>query len=487
MSLTLRVVSNQSADLGANSSKEFYQCGGAIGRAASNDWVLPDPERFVSGQHALIHYENGEYYLTDTSTNGLYVNAAEQPLGNGNRVRLQDNDRLSIGDYEVVVAIDLPAAAPALLDPAPAMQPVLDIPPPTQPSMAPVVIPDVGIPETLDPLELLNGAPASTPSVLDNQVPPVQVSEVQADHVSDMGAFFAPPEAYSEQGAEQVPEQSESAAPMPGQIPEDWNVSMDAAPPNIPAPEVHPPAEIMQPSPVPVASKAAAPSMSPTSLEQPATPTPATPSHTQHESNAETVAALQQLLLGAGASAELAAKVSPAMLPIFGQVMRETLQGLMEVLQARAAVKSEFRMVQTTIKPVENNPLKFSPGVDEALYHLLANEGRGYLALRESVVESFQDIKDHQLAVMAGMQSAFAKLVQGFDPQKLAEQFQGQLKSGPFAGNKKGQYWEHYEQYFASIEDDMEEHFHRLFGDEFVKAYEDQVYHLAQARKKSSH
>ncbi|MFI0377552.1 MAG: FHA domain-containing protein, partial [Candidatus Thiodiazotropha sp.] len=32
----------------------FDEQGGSIGRRDENDWVLPDPERFISGRHAQI-------------------------------------------------------------------------------------------------------------------------------------------------------------------------------------------------------------------------------------------------------------------------------------------------------------------------------------------------------------------------------------------------------------------------------------------------
>ncbi len=84
----------------------FGQDGGTIGRAANNDWVLPDPERFISGKHAKISYENRQFHLIDTSTNGIYFNAQPQPLGNGNRTPLSNGDRILIGDYEIMVILE---------------------------------------------------------------------------------------------------------------------------------------------------------------------------------------------------------------------------------------------------------------------------------------------------------------------------------------------------------------------------------------------
>ena len=55
--------------------------GGMLGRAPRNNFVLPDPERFISGKHAEISFQNGTFFITDTSTNGLYFDESIKPLG----------------------------------------------------------------------------------------------------------------------------------------------------------------------------------------------------------------------------------------------------------------------------------------------------------------------------------------------------------------------------------------------------------------------
>jgi type VI secretion system protein len=52
----------------------------SIGHGLENDWVLPDPERVISKQHCLIREDGGRYLLTDTSSNGVYLNAGPHRL-----------------------------------------------------------------------------------------------------------------------------------------------------------------------------------------------------------------------------------------------------------------------------------------------------------------------------------------------------------------------------------------------------------------------
>src|ERR1700689_4125400 len=106
MALRLRVVSEHSTRLGALGTKIFGVHGGTIGRATDNEWILPDPERYLSGKHARVDFRAGAYVLVDTSSNGTYVNGAQVPLGKFHEYGLRDGDYVRLGEYELLVSID---------------------------------------------------------------------------------------------------------------------------------------------------------------------------------------------------------------------------------------------------------------------------------------------------------------------------------------------------------------------------------------------
>ncbi len=112
MALRLRVISNQRRTLGERSTVTFGAAGGTIGRSADNDWVLPDPERYVSAHHARIHFSDGQFVLEDTSTNGVFVNDDERPVSVYGRYGLKSGDVLRFGEYQVVVALDAQSQDP---------------------------------------------------------------------------------------------------------------------------------------------------------------------------------------------------------------------------------------------------------------------------------------------------------------------------------------------------------------------------------------
>ncbi|MDH3749992.1 MAG: type VI secretion system-associated FHA domain protein TagH, partial [Gammaproteobacteria bacterium] len=106
MTCQLEIVSEHREIVGDDALRVFGEDGGTIGRSLQNDWILPDPDRFISGRHAAIDFKGGTYYLIDTSTNGVYINGDCEPIGKGNPRRLFNGDRLRFGDFEIEVTID---------------------------------------------------------------------------------------------------------------------------------------------------------------------------------------------------------------------------------------------------------------------------------------------------------------------------------------------------------------------------------------------
>jgi type VI secretion system FHA domain protein len=107
MALKLTILSEQREQLGALGSIVFGVGGGGIGRANDNDWVLPDPLRYLSAHHARIQFKNGSYLLLDTSTNGIYVNDENAPIGRRGTHLLRHGDILRFGNYQISVSIDV--------------------------------------------------------------------------------------------------------------------------------------------------------------------------------------------------------------------------------------------------------------------------------------------------------------------------------------------------------------------------------------------
>jgi type VI secretion system protein len=110
MALKLTILSEHRTPLGARGSIVFGVGGGSIGRAHDNDWVLPDPERYLSAHHARVKFRDGAFYLFDTSTNGVFVNDRTEALGRRASYPLRDGDQLRLGEYRIAVSVDSESA-----------------------------------------------------------------------------------------------------------------------------------------------------------------------------------------------------------------------------------------------------------------------------------------------------------------------------------------------------------------------------------------
>lgn len=81
--------------------KTFNQSGGKIGRREGCDWVLPDNMRHLSKQHALITYREGEFFLTDISTNGIEDSERGTRLRKDNAVPIANGSTYLLGGYQI--------------------------------------------------------------------------------------------------------------------------------------------------------------------------------------------------------------------------------------------------------------------------------------------------------------------------------------------------------------------------------------------------
>ena len=111
MSLTLKIISPSTLPQGQSQECVFDELGGTIGRKPHNDFVLIDPERFISSKHASIEYKQGKYYMTDISTNGVFINSSPHALGANNIHELRSGDRINIGDFQFQAVINEQAPA----------------------------------------------------------------------------------------------------------------------------------------------------------------------------------------------------------------------------------------------------------------------------------------------------------------------------------------------------------------------------------------
>lgn len=458
MPLRLTITSYHKLTPGQRAEFELDRGELKIGRNPENDWVLPDPERLVSGQHCVIQLRDGTYYLTDTSTNGVQLMNAGVRMHRGNSEPLRDGELLRVGEYDILVQINgapqIVSGAPGMSDPFAGFDALIK-------RQAPGEIPAAAAPPSRVQIHA-GGSPLDTkPDLFDFLASPAVPPPALADHVPPERHDFRPPEP---QRTSAPPASETGAAPA---IPADWDpfTELGAGP----APVTPPPAQA-QPQPLPAVSENIA-SSAPEPVVQQAAVAPAAPAI-----GGDNEQVLEAFLRGAGLEQlRIDRGETRAQMEAIGRSYRHMVEGLIEVLRARASLKGEFRMAQTMIRPVENNPLKFAPNVDEALLLLLRSGNQAFMPADQAIKESFDDLKAHQLAVMAGVQASIKHLLQRFQPAVLEARLSQPSAIGALLpGRRQAQYWELFTELYASISREAEDDFEDLFGREFSRAYEEQ-------------
>jgi type VI secretion system protein ImpI len=214
---------------------------------------------------------------------------------------------------------------------------------------------------------------------------------------------------------------------------------------------------------------------------------------TQPESPATLVAgtadqrALDRFITAAGLKPEAIAGVPAGdLMQTSGKLLRLMVGGLMELLRERSHMKDTFRLPQTVMQAAPNNPLKFSPNIEEALRYLLNDRNEGsYLSAEEAVKAGFRDVRQHEQALVKAMLQAVEDYVERFDPDELKARFdKGMKRSGLLAGTNKLKYWELYEESYHALTQRDDGGPPQLFSEEFARAYSEEMDVARTARKR---
>lgn len=534
MSIVISIIKLPESVADTKSTHTFAHQGGTIGRGSDNEWVVEDNECFISSQHSKVSFENGQYYLTDLSTNGTFSNGSPDPIGKGNAIKLNDGDKFSLGDYEFLASVWQPEEKTPDLNQGPFADTAAAIA-----EHQVVENPAVNNLATANQQVSDNDYFASANSMSDDGF----ASSITG-HISNSELLFSPDPIQTDplaalDSANHIPEinqfdnnvfpavsQSDQADPMQqsinwpestvetGGIPENWEDDVFGV-----APETSNKSDLLfnepkssfvndqKSTPVQVDKKSALEKANEKILteieilkkqaqrqalkDQIQKNTQSQSKPVEKPSKQDSTSAKRNttnneksLIEALGLSSHnLSDEKVIEVNQIVGELVRETITGMMQVLSSRSSIKNEFRMNVTTIQPVENNPLKFSANVEDAIENMFVKDGNAYIKPVDAIKEGFEGIAEHQIAILAGIRTAFKGVLNRFDPEVLEQRFEKFNKPGIIPGMSKSKNWDSYTQYYKELVDDMDSSFQHLFGYEFVQSYEEQLQKLAIARK----
>lgn len=214
-------------------------------------------------------------------------------------------------------------------------------------------------------------------------------------------------------------------------------------------------------------------------------PAPAT-KPTETPSPLASSAALVAFLEGAGlAHLEVSEADAEAFLRESGTIVRASVEGLIGLLLARSELKKEMRAEdRTMVASRDNNPLKLMTDPQEAMGYLFDKRERlsgAFLPPVQAVHDACDDLRVHEIALMAGMRAAFQGALKRFEPQLIEREADKQ--KGAFSLNKKVKLWDAFVAHHEKLSRDAEDDLLKVFGREFLGTYMAQVRRLRSGPK----
>jgi type VI secretion system FHA domain protein len=188
--------------------------------------------------------------------------------------------------------------------------------------------------------------------------------------------------------------------------------------------------------------------------------------------------ALRAFLEGAGVPhKELPPEQSERMLRDCGAILRAAIEGIMLLLLARAEMRKEFEAEERTMVAArDNNPLKLMSDPHEAMDFLFdpAERTDGFLDPVQAVGDACEDLRTHELALMAGMRAAIQGALRRFEPNVIEREFEKSQKGFSLA-SRKARLWELFVVQQDKLARDAQDDFNKVFGRDFMGAYQAQL------------
>ncbi|EWY36532.1 hypothetical protein N825_22525 [Skermanella stibiiresistens SB22] len=372
-----------------------------VGRDENNDLVLSDEQRGISTEHCRIERIDRGYTVSDRSRNGTFLNDDTVAIGPDKNPPLDAGDLIRIGTFALhVVSVQAPIPLSALDEP--------DLPP-AVPNVEPVSEPSFP-------------GPAQSVWPLDDDEAPAE--DMTFRDAADRNAF-----------ADHLrPEASAFVAPVVGheRIPDDWEFSAETPSRDIGRIDRPPPAAGSEPSLID----------KPALIEKPV-----------GDPASKAVDAMLNIcgLTRGDVPDDRLVEVMSRMAHAF----RIAVGNLHDMLVARSEAKREFGAERTMIARLDNNALKFPMDLNAALRTLMMNDVAGFLPAERAVGQAFDDIKAHQVSLLAATQATLQMLVRQLAPGSVT----AGMTRGPDAGwvpvLGKARAWDRYVQLHGRIDDDL--------------------------------
>ncbi len=363
-----------------NNAFTFSPLGGLIGRSVECDWVLDDPELRLSGKHAAISFEDSQYFITDISTNGLFVNDSPKPLGKANTHPIASGDRFSMGPYTAIAFVKNELIKNELT------KNVL-----VKDELTNKNATSFDIDECIGDDETIGYKTKDEISFVEHE----HLLSADSSGLDDVLELPKPIDTVTE-----YKNSSTTSDAKPNDI-----VRADTALNS--SNDVISPREHYSPKPAYI---------QPTSVSQPLSSTestsPTNPSSTGSVNPVVLEGVMLQFLRGAGLSEDLMSHPSIDEIMFgFGSLLKCYTGETMKLMGERSSYKNRSRLDMTLVAPDHNNPLKYCVNESQALREIVISPQPENLSGAAAVESAIEDIRNHYWRVEKGYQGTLSALI----------------------------------------------------------------------------
>jgi FHA domain-containing protein len=167
-------------------------------------------------------------------------------------------------------------------------------------------------------------------------------------------------------------------------------------------------------------------------------------------------------------------QISPEFMELLGVLLATSVDGTVQLLSERAALKREVSADKTIVVMRNNNPLKFLPDGTAALTQMLRKKMPGFMGPAEAMEDAFEDLAVHQQCMAAGNRAAVDKLLARLAPERSADKRGPSLLDRLLPWRRKAKYWDRYCHRHASVSQAVRADFQEALGAAFSHAYDQQ-------------
>ena len=166
-----------------------------------------------------------------------------------------------------------------------------------------------------------------------------------------------------------------------------------------------------------------------------------------------------------------------------GVMVRVLIEGVAELLGARADLKRELRAEdRTLLSGRDNNPLKAGLSANDLVQYLFAPPmGAAYLPADRAVRESIAELRVHEHATIAASRAAVEGALRDFEPGRLRKQL-APARPGMFQVLDNARLWEAYQAHYENQALHMADWLEAVFARHFMPTYGRETERLKQAR-----